>query len=191
MTKQLAFARWLAPGQVVYDLGANVGFYTLLAAKRVGPTGWVHAFEPLPENVWFLQRHVLLNQLNNVSIHPCAVSNVGGKQRFAIGEDRSTGRLDESGRLDVDGLTLDEFVFKLRNPLPQVIKIDVEGAEARALVGAHRVLAAAKPTIFLATHGKASQEECWQLLRSLHYQVSGLNGGPYDQADELLCVGST
>lgn len=49
LAKQLAFARWLAPGRVVYDLGAHAGFYTLLAARPVGPAGRVHAFEPLPE----------------------------------------------------------------------------------------------------------------------------------------------
>jgi hypothetical protein len=52
--KQQGFVRILAPGQVVYDLGANVGFYTLLAARRVGPTGEVHAFEPGAENLEFV-----------------------------------------------------------------------------------------------------------------------------------------
>lgn len=189
MAKQLAFASRLAPGQVVYDLGANVGFYTVLAARGVGSAGQVHAFEPLPDNVKFLRRHVELNQLKNVSIHACAVSNVTGKLRFAFGGDRSTGRLDDSGSFEVDAITLDEFVFSRGSALPCVIKIDVEGAELCVLEGARQVLEKAKPAIFLATHGDTVRQACYQLLRSFHYRVCGVDGKPPDQTDELLCIG--
>lgn len=97
LAKQLALARRLAPGRVVFDLGAHAGFYTLLAARGVGPAGRVHAFEPLPENLAFLRRHVRLNRLGNVSVHGWAVWSASGLLRFTPGGDRTTGRLDDAG----------------------------------------------------------------------------------------------
>ncbi len=80
--EQQAILRYLKPGMVAYDIGAHVGFYTLMFAKIVGPSGEVHAFEPYPENVRFLQKHLELNRLTNVILKPLAISDKSGEVEF-------------------------------------------------------------------------------------------------------------
>ena len=77
-TKQKAFAAVVQPGDVVYDLGANVGFYSLLASVLVGPKGRVLSFEPLAENLVFLRKHITLNQTTNWSAYEVAVGASDG-----------------------------------------------------------------------------------------------------------------
>jgi FkbM family methyltransferase len=130
---------------------------------------------------------VWLNRFNNVRIHDCAVANVTGPLRFAPGGNRTTGHLDDAGTLTVDAVALDEFVFGRGNPAPQVIKIDVEGAERQVLEGARRLLETAPPLLVLATHGQRVRGQCCELLRSIGYQVTGILGEAPEQTDELLC----
>ncbi len=82
MAKQTQFVAALKNGSVVYDVGANVGFYSLLASACVGPAGRVFAFEPLTANASLLERHAQINHLTNITIHPFAVSDHSGKMRF-------------------------------------------------------------------------------------------------------------
>jgi FkbM family methyltransferase len=186
--KQQRFAAELKEGQVVYDIGANVGFYSLLAAKCVGSTGRVFAFEPLPENLSYLRRHVALNGLANATVCPVAVSDVAGVLHFTPGKNRSTGHLDVAGDLEVKALSLDDFVIVEKNPHPQIIKIDVEGAEVRVLRGAQRVLETHRPLIFLATHGVTVHRECCQLLRAIGYRLQSIDGEAVEDTDELMCL---
>lgn len=89
LDKQRRFATTLRPGHVVYDLGANAGFYTLLASKLVGRSGHVVAFEPLPENLAALRRHLELNGVDNVTVMDAAVWSSGGTVRFTPARHRS------------------------------------------------------------------------------------------------------
>src|SRR5574341_673203 len=73
--KQKRFVREIKKGDVVYDIGAHVGFYTLLASELVGPSGQVIAFEPLPRNLGYLHRHLALNSCKNVTVIEAAVGN--------------------------------------------------------------------------------------------------------------------
>jgi protein-L-isoaspartate O-methyltransferase len=77
--KQLAIKNSLKPGQVFYDIGANVGYYSLLAAKCVGNTGAVIAFEPLPRNIVYLTSHLRLNKITNTILLQKALSDHSGK----------------------------------------------------------------------------------------------------------------
>ena len=74
-----AFAALLAPGMTVMDIGANVGQFTLVAARRVGPSGRLHAFEPTPELAAHILRNLELNGLENVAVNAVAVSDVAGR----------------------------------------------------------------------------------------------------------------
>ena len=149
---QRALAELLTPAAVCFDVGANVGFYSLLAARIVGPEGRVVAFEPHPENVKALERNVRANGLANVVVVPKAVSRTSGGARLA-GSDRATAHLDESRGLDVDTITLDEFVAAEPSLAPSVVKIDVEGHELEVLAGAQRTLEAGRPAIVCEQHG--------------------------------------
>src|SRR5450755_3080976 len=82
--QQTVFAQSLSPEGVVYDLGASVGFYSLLAGALVGPAGRVYAFEPLPRNVAYLRKHVALNRLENCFVFEAAVADSDGSRVFTL-----------------------------------------------------------------------------------------------------------
>lgn len=166
LCKQRAVARLLRPGAVFYDVGANVGFYSLLAAKKGCR---VFAFEPSPRNILMLKQHIALNHLNIEAIE-AAVADRDGNAVFDAGPNSSMGALRDSGGLQVKVVSLDS----LELPPPDFVKIDIEGGEYSALMGATRVIKENKPTIFLATHGAAMRERCPALLRSWNFEVTQL-----------------
>jgi FkbM family methyltransferase len=175
--KAVAFARELQPGDIVLDVGAHAGYYTLLAADKVGPAGQVFAFEPVPRNLFFLQRHVGLNGLTNVTVVPVAVSDHGGLARFGEGpdEDGSTGRFDKHGGLLVSTVCLDDLHTAGWIPRPRLIKVDVEGAELSVLLGAQKLLETTHPILFLAFHGSEVDRACRQLLSFIGYRIEALD----------------
>jgi FkbM family methyltransferase len=172
----------------VYDVGSNVGFYTLLASACVGVGGRVFAFEPLCDNISLLERHVRLNRCTNTQICPLAISDRSGKLHFERGTRRETGRLSEVGDLEVSAVSLDDFVDALGTSKPDLVKVDVEGAELQVLHGAHRLLQEHPPIIFLATHSPQLRVTCCNLLLSLGYRLEAIDGMSLDTTDEFICV---
>jgi FkbM family methyltransferase len=185
-TKQRLFARTVRDGMVVFDIGANVGLYTLVAAVHAGGRGRVYAFEPLPRNLALLRRHLELNGVGNVEVVDAAVSNHSGTARFEALGHPSLGRLGPTGQLQIRTVTLDELVFEQGFAAPDVMKLDIEGGERDALDGARRLLTERHPLVFLATHGSRRHAECSELLTGLGYSLSGVGGDRPDQTDELV-----
>lgn len=186
--KQSAFADAIKPGAVVYDIGANVGFYTLLSATLAGPNGKVYAFEPLPRNLGLLRRHVALNSLGTVEVIAAAVSDREGEATFDDSAPTAMGSLSERGSLKVRTVAIDELVAQGRLKPPDVVKIDVEGAEGHVLAGASKTLAAHLPTLFLATHGREIHASCLATLKTLGYSQRPLGSGDLEASDEVLAV---
>ena len=184
--KQKTFEKMVAGGGVVFDIGANAGFYTLLASVLVGPQGRVFAFEPVPLNLRYLNEHLRLNNIKNVSVIDAAVAECAGVAHFDSGRNPSMGHLAADGSLTVRTVGLAEMVTAGKLPPPNYMKIDVEGAEANVLLGAKSVLTGIQPIIFLATHSKELYRTCHELLRSLGYSVEPITGRDLDQTDELL-----
>ena len=141
--------RMLRPGMVVFDIGANIGHFTLLAAKRVGPGGHVHAFEPAPEEFAKLQRNVVLNGFENVALNAVAVCDRAGAVALqtcagGLGLYNSIGRPFRTAELSattVPCTTLDVYTHERAIGRVDLIKIDIEGAEPAALSGATNLLA--------------------------------------------------
>jgi FkbM family methyltransferase len=132
--KQRALRRLVSPGMTVCDVGANAGFYTLGLARLVGKRGRVIAFEPLPRNIRKIQRHLSLNDVTNVTLSGCALSDFTGTLRFSEGDSDFTGQIsEEAGDLEVHSVRLDTFLKERLLPDPMLLKIDVEGAEDRVL----------------------------------------------------------
>jgi FkbM family methyltransferase len=169
--KQKRVIQAIKKGDTVFDIGANAGIYTLLFSECVGKDGKVHAFEPLPDNLTYLQRHVGSNRLQNVSIHALAVASRSGKVRFAYTDSRYTSHIDADGDLEVDTIALDDFLSEDGKTAPTVMKIDVEGGELGVLNGARQLLATVPPIIFLATHGNEAHTACCHLLRAFGYRL--------------------
>ena len=128
--KQRIFIENVKSGSTVYDIGANVGFYTLLSSHLVGDNGHVMAFEPLPAHVEYLHRHMDLNRANNVQIFEIAASNISGYATFELAASASMGHLESESSSDtsiqVKTVKLDEFVEEAEIPVPDVIKVDIE-----------------------------------------------------------------
>lgn len=184
--KQRVFQRLVREGSVVYDIGANVGFYTVLASKLAGRSGRVYAFEPVPRNCRFLRKHVEMNRAANVSVIEMAVSSTNGEAAFDSSGSHAMGHLDTRGTLKVRTISVDSFVFDQAMPAPAVIKIDVEGAEVDVLTGSRETLRRHRPCILLATHGDAIQQECCRILKNHDFVLTSLNARPVDQSDELM-----
>jgi FkbM family methyltransferase len=184
--KQLEVAKAIAPGMTVYDIGANVGFYTLLASVLVGPTGKVHAFEPVPRNFELLQKHARINGVENVVANRVAVASDSGLRAFSVADDYAMGHLTDQGDSWVQTVTLDGYLRDVKSPAPAVVKIDVEGAEAEVLRGGYQLLLNHHPVVFLATHGQVAHRECCRLPESAGYSVNSLDGRSVDCTDEVV-----
>lgn len=181
--KQRQLAALLKPGMVFFDVGANAGFYTLAAARMVGERGHVYAFEPLAENVANLRRHVQLNQLQNASIIQAAVADTQSLSGFNIAASKASkamGSLGEGADYWVSTVSLDQVIATHDLPSPDVIKMDVEGAESRVLTGAEALLSACKATWLIALHGDAQRIQCLEILQSHGYRVHRMEGVALD-----------
>lgn len=175
---QRIFVEHIRPGSVVYDVGANAGFFTLLASKLAGAPGAVYAFEPLEHNLRYLREHLRLNCTDNVQVVPMAVSDQIGPVRFAAAHNPAMGGLAASGEIEVQSTTLDALASMLAPP--SFIKMDIEGAEHAALSGAVELLRRAHPVILLSEHGWEQHERCGRLLERLGYEVKLLVDGTSD-----------
>jgi FkbM family methyltransferase len=134
----------IGPGDVVVDVGAHIGYYTLLFARRVGPQGRVFAFEPDPANFDLLQRNVERNGYTNVTLVRRAVAAQSGKLRLYLCEDnkgdhRTYDSHDGRLSLEIDAVSLDDYFAGSRDPI-SLIKMDIQGAEEGALRGMVQVL---------------------------------------------------
>jgi FkbM family methyltransferase len=183
-----AFRTSLRPGHVCFDIGANVGYYTILASRLVGPRGRVFAFEPLVRNVAYLYRHVYLNRADNVTIVPAACSDALRLASFLPGDNVAVGHLvgEENGSgVPVVTVAVDQIV-ELTGVVPNVLKIDVEGAELSVLRGASDTLAAARPIVFLSTHSAGLRGECLDLLQNHGYRSTPLGAHATDASEFLV-----
>jgi FkbM family methyltransferase len=145
------FQELLRPGMTFVDIGAHVGYFSLLAAPLVGETGRVLAFEPHPENFELLQANVRNRSLTNVSCYPWAVGAANGRASLYLAVDNSGDHRiepaeEERTRIEVPLVALDS-VPEITPPL-QAVKIDIQGAEEAAVRGMERLLAAS-PEVFL------------------------------------------
>jgi len=174
--------RLLAPGDVFVDGGAHVGLFTLVAAKRVGASGRVIAFEPAGEVRQKLLQNVELNGFAQVTVKPLALSSEPGQASFRVFELSGSGlnhlgpAADEGGRVEtVEVTTLDAVLEPAERARVAVVKLDLEGAEHAALRGAAGLLASAHPELLLEieashlTRMGTSVEAVESLLRTHGY----------------------
>jgi FkbM family methyltransferase len=171
-----AFQRLVAPGDVLYDVGAHAGFYSLLGSRLVGGQGHVFSFEPDPVNYSRLEWHLHANRVSNVSPVRVAVASYEGTGVFVRGPDSSTGALadsEESEGFQVSLVSLDDFAQE--HPSPTVIKMDIEGGELDALKGARGLLASSGPRIILSLHGAEQTLGCRAILQTNNYKLRQLS----------------
>jgi FkbM family methyltransferase len=182
---QQALWRARVPGATVLDLGANVGFYTLLLSRAVGIAGQVIAFEPDRRNAACLRLHTRLNHISNVHVVVGAAAARRGTVTFSPGPTHTTGRVVSTGHgRAVNAYRLDDLVFGGGMQVPALVKMDIEGGEADALAGAGELLAAQRTIWFVAMHSREQAEACAAAFRCHNYRLAFLNGGDVPSGHE-------
>jgi FkbM family methyltransferase len=172
---QDAIQRYLRPGMTFYDLGANIGFFSLLAARMVGEQGRVISFEADPEIAARLREHVARNGFCCVTVAEKAVWSEASRVFFErtdpeTSPDRGLGHVAgtaSANTIEVEAVTLDEFTRTA--PAPDFIKCDVEGAEVEVFRGAQRLLAEKRPVILCEIHSEANRQALLADLKRLGY----------------------
>jgi len=171
LAKQHAVRRFVRAGMNVVDVGANAGFYTLAFSRLVGGSGRVWAFEPLAMNVANLLNHVSLNRLDNVTIVQCALAETAALRGFHRASHDAMGSLSADARdYLVPTARLDDFPM----PVPDLVKIDVEGGELAVLRGAARLIAQHRTTWLVALDDPDHAAACRTLLEQSGYEISEL-----------------
>ena len=187
MPVQEAFGRYLHEGGVFYDVGANVGFFTVIGARLVGPAGQVHAFEPVPENAAAVQHNCDLNGMKQVTVWETAVSDTNGTGELQLAHHSGGASLsvaapppDYKGTISINLITLDDFVGQQRGAPPSFVKIDVEGAEINVLRGMTHTIQTYKPTLIIEIDDgepaefQRKKELCITFLAELGYKIEML-----------------
>jgi len=195
---QEAVREFVKPGMIAYDVGGNIGYVTLMLAHTVGQGGWVFVFEPLPQNVERLRGNLILNRLESrVTIVPKAVVEATKEVRFHCGPSHGTGRVENavgkefslhSAAMTVQGVSLDEFVFREGNPPPHVVKMDIEGGEVLALPGMREILHQIRPLLLLELHGTQASQVAWQVLAQASYSLRWMRRG-YPMVKDAALLG--
>jgi FkbM family methyltransferase len=142
--KVAALQRLLEPGMTFVDAGSNKGDFALIAARVMNDSGRVLAFEPSPENCRWIHKSIELNGYRCIELHELALSDADGRERLYLGDRSGWHSLVEreaaegaADSIEVEARTLDSA---LSGAAPDVLKVDVEGAELRVLAGAKRTL---------------------------------------------------
>ena len=194
-------------GKVIYDIGSHIGYHSYYFAKIVGEGGRVYAFEPNPTNIARIE--LILNRNQDlkkiIQLEKLAVSEKSGMIEFNVSEDiesgQSSGNFIGSAntffnkevykyknfkKTEVRTISLDEFTSDSNNGTPDIIKLDIEGAESLALAGTVKLLRTRKPVLFIEVHSMQNMFSILNLLHELSYKATIIhsedNGIPYLEA---------
>jgi FkbM family methyltransferase len=187
----------IVPGDTVFDVGANIGFYSVLFSRWVGPQGRVICFEPDPDNVLLLRRNLELNRCENALVRDVALGEAQEVSVFS--RDPTTGATGHLGTGPTYGETLfgagKEFLIPVRAETldaeahslhrPDVVKLDIEGGEYEVLRGGSRVLREERPLVISelsawaddGAYGKTRAEMAIELFKDLGYLILDLDSG--------------
>lgn len=182
-------AKHLRSGNVFFDIGANFGYYTLLGSRVVGSHGKVYAFEPIDSNVTSILEKIKVNNFKNVFVEKGAVSNLVGDVDFVLEPNNASSHLSNldisnfsssaQDIVSVPSVSLDYFV-KEKGIFPDLIKMDIEGAECDALLGAQFLLKEIKPIWIIATHSIQLMEDCKEFFDNYDYNYEVLDGSMHE-----------
>jgi len=203
-----AIARICRPGWIVWDCGIYLGYYTNLFSRLVRPAGQVVAFEPDPRNIQRTKANLALNRFRNVQFVQAAVGVPTEEIDFIVSYNTNShipgayvGRdyLDYATReqtnetIRVRSISLDEAYLNPEIPNPNLIKIDIEGAELVALAYADKIASELRPTIILELHNPECDAAAWEFSQRANYSLESLDTGKTlrcrtDVGGTILCL---
>lgn len=194
---QNAIKKYCKKGMVVYDVGANIGYISLMLAKQSGETGQVYAFEALPANCARLQENINLNGLTgHVHLIQAAVVDKPGKTFFMVHQSGAMGKAQGSlgreehymSQLEVNAIKLDDFIFKQGHACPDLIKMDIEGGEVLAIKGMRRTLKDCSPIVLVEIHSHNALVCLWEAFQTADYYLCKMEI-PYPPIQNLTQLG--
>lgn len=178
---QKALAEHLRPGMTFYDVGANIGFFSLFAARHVGSRGRVISFEADPEIAARLREHMVRNEFQQIAVEEKAVWSEPKTVYFSrtdveTSPDRGLGHVVNAGSADtieVAAVSLDDYAKASAGP--DFIKCDVEGAEVEVFQGAQRILAEKRPGILCEMHSEENRRVLLQEFMRFGYVCTAVD----------------
>jgi FkbM family methyltransferase len=183
--KQRAFDFFLKKESIFFDIGANIGLHSYYVARKF-PDAKIFSFEPLPANARYIRESIKRNHFLNIQLIETAVSSTNGEAFFDIKHNNSEGMLTatETG-LKVKAVTIDEFV-RQSALYPDVVKVDVEGAESLVLEGAKRLMETGPPVFIVELHNPEQDIKVARLLVDNGYIIKRLNQDTVCKPEELF-----
>jgi FkbM family methyltransferase len=172
-----AVAGLVAPGAVCYDLGASIGYLSLLMAKKARR---VYAFEPAPHAAAELQKHAAANGFAHITVVPHPVSESRRLVTFALTDNAYGSSISADPKwpkLQLTTVTLDDFARD--HAPPDFVKLDVEGEEGRVLEGARAILRDRPPVICCELHSVEAARHVCAILSAHDYRLTDLAGRPF------------
>lgn len=185
----------LKKGDIFVDVGSNIGYFLLLGSYLVGSSGKVIGFEPVPINYYYCQKNIKLNKITNVEVYPFALWDDAEKKKIVIpNEFFGNSQIQYYGEFEVDCLTLDSLDIK-----PNLIKIDIEGAEPFQLYGMKDTVSKYNPTVIIEMNRLALRngfgldaDVYWDFFENYGYSISLINPDaslrPVKSLDELNSI---
>jgi FkbM family methyltransferase len=187
MPVQETLAQYLKPGDIFYDIGANVGFFTIVAAKLVGSSGKVYAFEPEAANIATLRHNIQINRFTHVSAIAKAVSRTTGQGELLLAAYCGGHTLAKVGSraaardvVNIDVISIDDAIGQNEIAPPTFVKIDVEGAEIDVLYGMTQTIQKYQPIVLYEVDDRnkeimlSKREEIASFLREWGYEIKYL-----------------
>lgn len=179
------FAEYCSNSSNFWDLGAHVGYYSMLYHSK-NPTGKISAFEPSEVNTGLFKKHMGLNNISTYQLFEAAVSDKEGMLSFKRTRTTVAGKLDDHGEIKVKVVKLSTMVERGELIIPDLVKMDIEGAEVNVLRDMKDIFSRKKPVLFVSTHGKKVHQDCVALLQSVGYQLTPLDTNDLASSREIL-----
>ncbi len=179
---QKALVEHLRPGMPFYDVGANIGFFSLMAARIVGPEGRVISFEADPEIAARLRENLVRNRFTHAHVEQKAVWSESATVSFERVEpntspDRGLGHVSPNGSapgtITVEAVSLDQYTAS--HPPPDFLKCDVEGAEVAVFQGASQLFAGKRPILLVEMHSPENHRALLQKFTGHGYLCQNLD----------------
>ncbi|MCX6326193.1 MAG: FkbM family methyltransferase [Bacteroidia bacterium] len=186
--KTEAFLKNFNKGEVFFDIGAHVGYFSAIAAVLNEGSGSIYAFEPRPMNAMFFKKHMNVNHFQNVTLFEAAVGESDGDVSFDTGHGSATGHVSQNGKIRVRQVSIDKMVKDGSLPSPGFIKIDVEGGEIEVLKGLKDVIFSARPKMIVATHNPECHKYVVDFLRQNKYRFEILNPDSIKGDTEIVAL---
>ena len=172
--------RILRPGDIMIDVGANVGLISIIAARLVGKTGTIHSFEPQPSLLDLFQQSIKANLYNQIILHPVGLSDRNGKMSLKVPKNNyGKGSLSRdypaAETIEIPIFKLSEYMKKYQLESIRLMKIDVEGHETQVIKGALELFKKVTPEVIIFEFNEKNKKLLWkndiiQILHSIGYE---------------------